>query len=297
MKGLYPTLFSWNDVESKAKTLKRLEDVIVILGIPKKLYSPAVMEQEHRFLPFFNGPFVNDLLRAHKERANIELFLYGQGTAGRGTMERDASIFSTFEEFANAKYVPYLHTVYIPSAIFTSPFVSLDSLVVSYGLTGSSLGHEILHAFSPLWVEKDPSGVKVEWMTDKTFEDYHARLDCLIDQYNDPNLPGEGNYSVLTLDENYADVAGLELVRAAMQSDPCMELGASSPIRGLTNKQLFYVAYCFKFCAVHDLAYGYYGGGYASFSDRCNKVLGNFRDFWQTFQCPVPSRKRCVQLL
>ncbi|CAN8006550.1 unnamed protein product, partial [Ixodes hexagonus] len=295
LRDLFPTLFRWYDAKSRVNAMKRLNDTIVTLGIPSKFYSPAVMESVYSYLPVFNGPFVEDLLRAHRERADLELFIYAKGETLRKT-DRDASIFSTFHQFGNAFYVPYLHTVYVPSAMLSSPFVLLESLAASYGLTGGTLAHEILHGFSPLWVEKDRTGVKLEWMSDKTWDDYHKRLECIIDQYDDPNAPTGSNYSVMTLDENYADIAGFELLLEAVKSDPCIKPDAPSAIEGLTNKQMFYVGRCFKYCATHDLAYGYYGGGYATFSQRCNKVLSNFRDFWETFQCQTPSHKLCPQL-
>ncbi|EEC04403.1 endothelin-converting enzyme, putative [Ixodes scapularis] len=269
--------------------MKRLSDILVILGIARKFYSPVVMEKEYRYLPVFEGPFLQDLLQAFKNRAEVELSAFAHGT---GKLERDASVFTELAQYGNAFYTPHLHTVYIPSVILTEPFVMLDSLVATYALLGTVLGHEISHAFSPKSVNLLATGIRRRWMTNRTWRDYSARLDCIIDLYHQPSFV---RYARLTLDENYADVAGMEMAFAAMRSDPCVKPEAPSGIEGLNNMQLFFVAHCYMYCTSNNPR-TYFYDGYAANYHRCINVIRLFREFMDAFRCVAPQNKQCVLL-
>ncbi|KAG0418488.1 hypothetical protein HPB47_004836 [Ixodes persulcatus] len=269
IRNLFPKFYNWTDTESRQLAMKRLNDIRVILGIARKFYSPAVMEKEYRYLPVFEGPFLQDLLQAFKNRAEVELFAFAHGT---GKLERDASVFTELAQYGNAFYTPHLHTVYIPSAILTEPFVMLDSHVATYALLGTVLGHEISHAFGPKSVDLLATGIRRRWMTNRTWRDYSARLDCIIDLYHQPSFV---RYARLTLDENYADVAGMEMAFAAMRSDPCVKLDAPSGIEGLNNMQLFFVAHCYMYCT-SDNPRTYFYDGYAANYHRLQPPLLTF---------------------
>ncbi|CAN7942825.1 unnamed protein product [Ixodes hexagonus] len=264
----------------------RLNDIVVILGTDGKFYSPVAMEKQYSYLPAFKGPFIEDLLQTFRNRAEVELYRLAHS---RGKLERDTSVFTELKQFGNAFYTPHLHTVYIPSAMLTGPFVMRKSLVATYGLIGTTLGHEISHAFGPNSIDKLPTGVQEKWMTDQTWQQYRARKDCIIDLYS--SQLERRNYSLMTLNENFADILGMEIVLAAMRNDPCVNLNAPSPIQGLSNMELFFVAYCFKHCTAENPAH-YYGRNYASKLQRCLTVSEHSKAFFDAFKC-VPKPTPC----
>ncbi|CAN7942959.1 unnamed protein product, partial [Ixodes hexagonus] len=247
IKRISGTLFNWMDNATRARALRRFDKIVMTLGVPRKFYLPAVMEKEYSFLPVFRGPFLENLLTAFKDKAYSALFQYSYGTRGQ-VLERDVHSFDLISPVANAYFFSYVHAVYLPTMVLSSPLLVQESLAATYGSIGSLFGHEMSHAFDPVMKSTDPGGVVVDWMSEASRREYQGRTDCLIRVYDAFRVPGR-NYSLKTLAENFADIAGLQIALRALESDSCVRLDSESPVRGFTNKQLFYVAFCQQYCS------------------------------------------------
>ncbi|KAM7291197.1 neprilysin-1-like [Ixodes scapularis] len=262
MKRASGTFFSWMDNRTRALALRRFDKLSLTLGVPRKFYSPAILEKEYAFLPLFRGTFLEELLSAFRDKASITIFEYTYGPKGQ-TMDRDVLSFSLVPPITNAYFFRYIHTIYFPTVILAKPLLVVESLAATYGSFGSILGHEIGHAFDPISQSMDPGGGKEEWMSSRSRRDYQARIDCVIRLYDATGVRVDTNYSVATLNENFADILGLQIALAALESDPCVRLDAESPLKGFTNRQLFYVSFCNQYCAHGWLAYNYFDGPHA----------------------------------
>ncbi|XP_002400890.4 neprilysin-1-like [Ixodes scapularis] len=264
MKRASGTFFSWMDNRTRALALRRFDKLSLTLGVPRKFYSPALLEKEYAFLPLFRGTFLEELLSAFRDKASIAIFEYTYGPKGQ-TMDRDVLSFSLVPPITNAYFFRYIHTIYFPTVILAKPLLVVESLAATYGSFGSILGHEIGHAFDPISQSMDPGGGKEEWMSSRSRRDYQARIDCVIRLYDATGVRVDTNYSVATLNENFADILGLQIALAALESDPCVRLDAESPVKGFTNRQLFYVSFCNQYCAHRWLAYNYFDGPHAGY--------------------------------
>ncbi|CAN7997206.1 unnamed protein product, partial [Ixodes hexagonus] len=91
-------------------------------------------------------------------------------------------------------------------------------------------------------------------------------------------------YSRKTLDDNYADVAGYQAAIRALRLDPSFKPKESSPVRGLSNQQLFYVSLCYKWCTT-ELALKSNDTGRTRPDHRCNIALSTEKGFRDAFGC------------
>ncbi|EEC07332.1 endothelin-converting enzyme, putative [Ixodes scapularis] len=92
-------------------------------------------------------------------------------------------------------------------------------------------------------------------------------------------------YSKRTLDDNYAEVAGYQAAAQALRMDPSFQPEGSSPIRGLSNQQLFYVSLCYKWCST-KLKLQSNDTSHTRPDHRCNIALSTDRRFRNAFGCP-----------
>jgi predicted metalloendopeptidase len=112
---------------------------------------------------------------------------------------------------------------------------------MNYGALGSTIGHEISHAFDDKGRAVDEKGELRDWWTAEDAARFKAQAAKLVEQYNQYEpLPGLFLNGELTLGENIADLAGLAIAyRAYLRSLD----GKEAPvIDGFTGEQRFFLA-------------------------------------------------------
>ncbi len=142
----------------------------------------------------------------------------------------------------NAYYHPLHNEIVFPAGILQPPFFSLDADdAANYGSIGAVIGHEITHGFDDQGSRFDASGNIRDWWVEQDRAEFDQRAQVVIDQY--------GGYEVqdgltvngeLTLGENIADIGGLKIAFAALQS--ALD-GDNDLVGGLTPAQRFYLAW------------------------------------------------------
>jgi putative endopeptidase len=143
----------------------------------------------------------------------------------------------------NAYAYPSWVEVVFPASILQPPFFdpAADD-AVNYAAIGAVIGHEILHHFDDQGRKFDKDGKLKEWWTKGDVERFSARSAQLVSQYAayEP-LPGKTINGALTLGENIADVAGLQVAWDAWQRSLG---GKPAPvIDGFTGAQRFFLGY------------------------------------------------------
>ncbi|CAN7938817.1 unnamed protein product [Ixodes hexagonus] len=298
IKNAFPSFLNWTRRDHKDRAVERVKNLTTVFGIPRRFYSPVVMNSEYHFLPIFRGSFAENILTAYKARAEIEIFNYAFARTPR-KMELDLSHKVCLRQAANAHYYRHMHAMYIPSVMMSDLTIVEGSLAASYGLAGSIVAHEMGHVFDPttgtfsayglmLYAPSLPKDM-LHW------EGYKERLNCIVRLYESLGVRlAHGNYSIRTRDENFADIAGLEMVLVALESDVCVRLDDASPIKGLTNRQLFYVARCFLWCTSRKRSrLRSPRDPHAAIFHRCNVVLAQSADFRNTFKCTKAANVSC----
>ena len=131
----------------------------------------------------------------------------------------------------------------LPAGILQPPLFdpSADD-AYNYGSTGATIGHEISHGFDSRGSRYDAKGDLRDWWTPDDRRAYDARTDLLVREFDgfEP-IPGYHVNGTLTLPENIADLAGLEIAHAAYLRS--LNGGQPPVIDGLTGDQRFFLGY------------------------------------------------------
>jgi len=134
-----------------------------------------------------------------------------------------------------------MNEIVFPAAILQAPLFDpgADS-AINYGSIGAVIGHEISHHFDAQGRKYDSTGTLSEWWETADIARFDALTAKLVEQYDalEP-LPGVHVNGKQTLDENLADLAGLEVSYQAYQTS----LGGSAApvLDGLTGAQRFFL--------------------------------------------------------
>ena len=143
----------------------------------------------------------------------------------------------------NAYYNPTANEIVFPAGILQAPeFDPAADDAVNYGAIGAVIGHEISHGFDDQGSKYDGTGMLRSWWTEADRKNFQERLDALSAQYDTyEGLPGLHVNGKLTLGENTADLAGLEIAHKAYT----ISLGGKKApvLDGLTGDQRFYLAF------------------------------------------------------
>jgi len=143
----------------------------------------------------------------------------------------------------DAFYDPMLNQIVLPAAHLQAPWFDAQADdAANYGGLGALIAHEISHAFDPQGAQFDASGALRAWWQRADQQAFGARSDRLVAQYGAfEALPGAHVDGKLTLPENVADVAGLQIAWAAYQQSLA---GRTAPVLdGLDGAQRFFIAY------------------------------------------------------
>ncbi|KAB7643889.1 M13 family metallopeptidase [Polymorphobacter fuscus] len=143
----------------------------------------------------------------------------------------------------NAYYNPPMNEVVFPAAILQPPFFDPQAdPAVNYGGIGAVIGHEISHGFDDQGRQYDAKGALRDWWTAADNKAFTERAKRLVAQYNayEP-LKGSHINGELTLGENIADIAGLQIAHDAWLRS--LDGKPAPVIDGMTGEQRFFLGY------------------------------------------------------
>jgi putative endopeptidase len=143
----------------------------------------------------------------------------------------------------NAYYNPSLNEIVFPAGILQPPaFDPAADDAFNYGSAGATIGHEISHGFDDQGSQYDSEGNLRDWWSAEDHAKFKAKTELLIKEYDafEP-VPGFHVNGALTLGENIADIAGIEIAHKAYLAS----LNGRAPpvIDGMTADQRFYIGF------------------------------------------------------
>jgi putative endopeptidase len=142
---------------------------------------------------------------------------------------------------AGGEALPDQNVLIIPAGLLQPPvFDARADAAVNYGAIGIIIGHEFSHFFDDQGRKHDASGRLIDWWTPEDAKRFTDLTEKLVKQYDSyepvPNVHVNGR---LTLGENIADLAGLELSHDAYL---IVLSGRAAPILdGYSGDQRFYL--------------------------------------------------------
>lgn len=206
---------SWMSVNAKRMAMIKIKKMIFQVGFNSKLLDYDVYsvenDQELKHLEISDKCLIENILALSEKKTVDTIKRIGFGCEKFNT-EWDDGAYEV-----NAYYYADQNKMVIPLGILQSPFFDKEKSVAwNYGGIGAAIGHEITHAFDEDGHHYDQSGSWKDWWTtaDKhKYSEITEKVEKLYDglKYMDGHVNGH-----LTLDENLADIGGLEIALEAL---------------------------------------------------------------------------------
>jgi len=136
----------------------------------------------------------------------------------------------------NAYYNNLFNELIIPNAYLQSPFINLDkSIAYNMAYVGTTIGHELTHAFDDNGCKYDENGRYKNWWSEEDMKKYKEKQKQVIHQYE--SIAKKDKLSLrgrLTLGENIADIGGFILAEDTLE-----EILAEEGIFGIEQDNFF----------------------------------------------------------
>lgn len=219
---------SWMSEATKVEARAKLRKINVKIGYPRRWRDYGKLVISPTDLP-------GNVRRGVKFENDRKLAQLG------GPIDRDE--WQMTAPTVNAYYDPQLNEIVFPAGILQLPVFNPDAEgAFNYGATGATIGHEISHGFDDEGSQFDSDGNLRDWWTAEDHAKFKAKTDKLVAEYNAfEAVPGFHVNGELTLGENIADIAGIEIAYKAYVAS----LNGRAPpvIDDMSADQRFYIGY------------------------------------------------------
>jgi len=219
--------------------------------------------------------------------------------------ENDIENFEWSPDEVNAYNYNSMNAFFIPAAFLQAPLYQNGIEALNYGITGSTIGHELSHNYDNTGRLYNELGNVAHWWSDKSYQEYTKRAGCFVDHYNGIRIVNNNKTfevdGVQTLDENIADVVGLKEAYSAYQRYVSIR-GQEPRLPGMeqySQEQLFFLAYANQYC--HYDTKNLQLNNQNKHSPNVVRVLGVLSllpEFANAWSCPLgtpmnPNKKKC----
>ena len=218
----------WMAPATKKEAQAKLATIAPKIGYPKRWRS-------YDSLLIRRDDLVGNVMRARAFEFERNI-----GKLGK-PVDRDE--WFTTPQTVNAFYNPSLNEIVFPAARLQPPFFDPKADdAVNYGAIGAVIGHDISHGFDDRGSQYDGNGNLRDWWTAEDRKRFNELTKILVSQYSAFSpLPGYTVNGELTLGENIADNAGLEIAYKAYRRSLG---GTTAPvIDGMSGDERFFAGF------------------------------------------------------
>jgi putative endopeptidase len=271
----------WLTEATRKETLKKAQSFRVKIGYPDKWH-------DYSSLHITPGPFITQRMEAlHFESARL--------------MKRIGAVPEPAEwDFQGYEYfIPQSPTAWanwteiiFPAAYLQSPLVfdSTADMATNYGSLGTVIAHEMTHLFTADGGDIDAQGRIRHWWTAEDSTRFATLQRRIINQYDDYTVTVLDSAihvnGTLTIDENLADLGGLDLAYAALERSLTTH---PRRVQGDTTPEVkFFLGFARGYATKSRPEYlrqQLASDGHAPESARVNVTLSNSAAFAKAFGC------------
>ena len=264
---------SWMSEPTKQQALAKLARIVNKVGYPDHW-------RDYGAVAIVRDDFHGDTVRATEFES--------RRTLAKIAKPLDRSEWGMTPPTVNAYFDPQLNDINFPAGVLQPPLYDPDlDEAPNYGNTGSTIGHELTHAFDDEGRKYDAHGNLKDWWTPADAQQFKDRAECLVAQNSAyvvvDDLHSNGR---LTLGEDVADLGGLILAHMAWKVQTATQ---SLPNRdGLTPEQRFFVGYAQWACQndrPEELRLLVKTDTHSSARLRINGTVVDMPEFRQAFAC------------
>jgi putative endopeptidase len=188
----------------------------------------------------------------------------------------------------NAYFNPQMNDINFPAGVLQPPLydAKLDD-APNYGNTGSTIGHELTHAFDDEGRQFDAQGNLRDWWTAADAKGFEDRINCVRDQYAGYVIVDDIHInSKLTSGEDVADIGGTLLAYIAWKKQT--EGMTLTNRDGFTPDQRYFIGMAQWACEnerPENLRVNALTNPHSPAFARVNGVVTNMPDFQRAFSC------------
>ena len=213
----------WMSPTAKAEAKAKLQKMKIEVGTPRR-------DLDYSVQPMGRGSFGGNMLIASTWRHREEMKRIGKGNADRR--------WDVLPQQPALAYDIAQNRLIVTAAVLQGEvFDGNHSAAQQYGSFGALVGHELSRGFDSKGRMVDASGQVRDWWTPADLSAWNAigsKVAAQYDRYGYPGTSAKIN-GQLTLDENMADLSGIELAWDAYAT--------TAPQAKATDKQAFYKAW------------------------------------------------------
>ena len=263
----------WMSPETKAEALRKLHAIRNKIGYPAtwRDYSKLEVKRDDYFGDALSASRFEDAREWNKLGKPVDLNEWGMTPPT-----------------VNAYFNPQMNDINFPAGVLQPPLYDpkLDD-APNYGNTGSTIGHELTHAFDDEGRQFDAKGNLRDWWTPTDAAGFETRINCIRDQYAGYVVVDDQHInSKLTSGEDVADLGGTLLAYIAWKKQT--EGKPLHNMDGFTPDQRYFIGMAQWACEntrPEDLrlrtATDPHSPGFA----RVNGVVANMPEFQKAFSC------------
>jgi len=274
----------WMTGATKQRALEKLHAVANKVGYPDRWRDYSALEVRR-------GDFYGNAARATVFESKRELAKIGKPV--------DRGEWGMTPPTVNAYYNPQMNDINFPAGVLQPPLYDpkLDD-APNYGNTGSTIGHELTHAFDDEGRQFDALGNLKDWWTPADAKAFEERVECVREQYAQYTIVDEIKInSKLTSGEDVADLGGTLLAYIAWKSaDP----NDTEAIDGFTPDQRFFIGFAQWACEnqrEENLRANAITNPHSPGKYRINGIVSDLPQFQRAFKCgenaPMVRKKMC----
>ena len=263
----------WMSPATKQQALVKLKAIRNKVGYPDKW-------RDYSSVKILPDDFYGNDIRATQFEEKRQLAKVGQPV--------DRTEWDMTPPTVNAYYNPQMNDINFPAGVLQPPLydAKMDA-APNYGNTGSTIGHELTHAFDDEGRQFDAQGNLKDWWTKEDADQFVKHANCVVDQYGQYVVVDDIHInSKLTEGEDVADLGGTILAYVAWKGATQGEHLKES--EGLTPDQRFFIGFAQWACEnqrpenqrVNAVTDPHSPGKY-----RINGVVVNIPEFGEAFGC------------
>jgi endothelin-converting enzyme/putative endopeptidase len=266
----------WMTPATKARALEKLHAVANKVGYPDKWRDYSALKIER-------GDFYGNGTRSILFESERDLNKIGKPV--------DRNEWGMTPPTVNAYYNPQMNDINFPAGVLQPPLYDpkLDD-APNYGNTGSTIGHELTHAFDDEGRQFDAQGNLKDWWTPEDAKAFEERVNCVRDQYAGYTIVDDIKInSKLTSGEDVADLGGTLLAYLAWKAaDP----NETKSVDGFTPDQRFFIGFAQWACEnqrPENLRANAITNPHSPGKYRINGIVSDLPQFQKAFNCAADS--------
>ncbi|XP_066597386.1 endothelin-converting enzyme 1-like [Prorops nasuta] len=285
----------WMDKEAKQKSLLKLDKMLDLIGYPEREYTAEAVNSYYKTFTLGKGYMHSAFNFLKFERKKSMENLRKRPTRSEWSVE---------PTYDNDFYQPAANTITLPVVTLQPPFFDADlPFVLNYAGLGTTIGHEISHAFDRESRHYDHNGKEVkDYWSSETVKNFKALVECFITQYD--KIPVRELATLVrkartngkrTASENIADNFGVHTSYRGYKEEQKKNGGIDVRLDGFTDfnsDKLFFMYYASTECINEDeetMEKNLHSDEHASNEARVIGTLQNSEEFAEVFKCPRKS--------